>query len=318
FTKLMQANITLLMPPTSIESLRKMWKISKRTRKFMMMDVLRIYDERNCLVACGNVNFSRRTQCNKCGKDKKEGLIFKKGGTEIGKGLAEKSKGLFSADDWQCKSCGNVNWARRMTCNLCNAPKYGKTEQRTGFGGGYMERDEVVEYVHRDVEEDDSLVDEFGRKKKKRNSIETKVIVPEPKHEENEEQEVEEEEEEEDDDDDEDVSKYQLDSDEDDDDGGDVSKYDLEGSSDEDGKKSKSSSRSSSRSSRSKSRSSSRSSSSSSSSSRSRSRSRSSSGSKRKRSGKSRSRSGSPSPKTRRRSRSRSSSSEKRKSGSRR
>ena len=35
--------------------------------------------------------------------DKKEGLIFKKGGTEIGKGLAEKSKGLFSADDWQCK-----------------------------------------------------------------------------------------------------------------------------------------------------------------------------------------------------------------------
>ncbi|XP_063410656.1 zinc finger Ran-binding domain-containing protein 2-like isoform X3 [Mytilus trossulus] len=238
---------------------------------------------------CGNVNFSRRTQCNKCGKDKKEGLIFKKGGTEIGKGLAEKSKGLFSADDWQCKSCGNVNWARRMTCNLCNAPKYGKTEQRTGFGGGYMERDEVVEYVHRDVEEDDSLVDEFGRKKKKRNSIDTKVIEPEPKHEVKEE-EVEEEDEEEDDDDDEDVSKYQLDSDEDDDDGGDASKYDLEGSSDEDGKKSKSSSRSSSRSSRSKSRSSSRSSSSSSSSSRSRSRSRSSSVSKRKRSGKSRSR----------------------------
>ncbi|CAC5360628.1 Zinc finger Ran-binding domain-containing protein 2 [Mytilus coruscus] len=183
---------------------------------------------------CGNVNFSRRTQCNKCGKEKKDGLIFKKGGTEIGKGLAEKSKGLFSADDWQCKSCGNVNWARRMTCNLCNAPKYGKTEQRTGFGGGYMERDEVVEYVHRDVEEDDALVDEFGRKKKKfRNSTETKVI--EPKHEENEEQEEEEEEEE--DDDDEDVSKYQLDSDEDDDDGGDASKYDLQGSSDEDGKK---------------------------------------------------------------------------------
>ncbi|CAG2224343.1 Zinc finger Ran-binding domain-containing protein 2 [Mytilus edulis] len=182
--------------------------------------------------------FPEELSVTNVGKDKKEGLIFKKGGTEIGKGLAEKSKGLFSADDWQCKSCGNVNWARRMTCNLCNAPKYGKTEQRTGFGGGYMERDEVVEYVHRDVEEDDSLVDEFGRKKKKRNSIETKVIEPEPKHEENEEQEVEEEDEEEDDDDDEDVSKYQLDSDEDDDDGGDASKYDLEGSSDEDGKKS--------------------------------------------------------------------------------
>lgn len=29
-------------------------------------------------------------------------------------------------------SCANVNWARRMTCNVCNAPKYGKQEQRTG------------------------------------------------------------------------------------------------------------------------------------------------------------------------------------------
>ena len=29
--------------------------------------------------------------------------MYKKGGTEIGKSMAEKSKGLFSADDWQCK-----------------------------------------------------------------------------------------------------------------------------------------------------------------------------------------------------------------------
>ena len=35
---------------------------------------------------------------------KGDGLEFKKGGTEIGKNLAEKSKGLFSADDWQCKT----------------------------------------------------------------------------------------------------------------------------------------------------------------------------------------------------------------------
>ena len=35
---------------------------------------------------------------------KSDGLEFKKGGTEIGKQLAEKSKGLFSADDWQCKT----------------------------------------------------------------------------------------------------------------------------------------------------------------------------------------------------------------------
>jgi hypothetical protein len=36
--------------------------------------------------------------------DRKEGIVYKKGGQEIGKNLAEKSKGLFSADDWQCKT----------------------------------------------------------------------------------------------------------------------------------------------------------------------------------------------------------------------
>ncbi|KAJ8305555.1 hypothetical protein KUTeg_016100 [Tegillarca granosa] len=56
------------------------------------------------------------------------------------------------------ESCGNVNWARRMTCNMCNSPKYGKQEQRTGFGGGYMERDEVVEY--KDREDSDEEYDE--------------------------------------------------------------------------------------------------------------------------------------------------------------
>lgn len=36
--------------------------------------------------------------------DRMEGVEIKKQGTEIGKAMAEKSKGLFSADDWQCKS----------------------------------------------------------------------------------------------------------------------------------------------------------------------------------------------------------------------
>lgn len=47
-------------------------------------------------------------------------------GHEIGKAMAEKSKGLFSADDWQCTKCGNVNWARRNQCNVCNAPRFGE------------------------------------------------------------------------------------------------------------------------------------------------------------------------------------------------
>ena len=42
-----------------------------------------------------------------------------------------------------------------MTCNMCNTPKYGKQEQRTGFGGGYMERDEIVEYKDRRDSDDE-------------------------------------------------------------------------------------------------------------------------------------------------------------------
>ena len=54
-------------------------------------------------------------------------------GQSIGKEQAEKSKGLFSADDWSCSKCGNVNWARRNQCNMCNAPKHVELEVRTGM-----------------------------------------------------------------------------------------------------------------------------------------------------------------------------------------
>nr|CAG4652198.1 EOG090X0ECZ [Triops cancriformis] len=187
---------------------------------------------------CANVNFARRDACNRCGvpRGKKFSVLdpkcssfecvvevapSKAVGIEIGKAAAEKSKGLFSADDWQCSKCGNVNWARRSTCNVCNAPKVSDVEERTGYGGGYNER-EGIEYVER--EESDSEFDEFGRRKKKyRKSLpEKEKEKPAPpvetKEEDNE-------------DDEED--------DDDDDDGGDLSKYDLAGWSDLDDDKAK-------------------------------------------------------------------------------
>ncbi|XP_077499787.1 zinc finger Ran-binding domain-containing protein 2-like isoform X3 [Amblyomma americanum] len=106
---------------------------------------------------CGNVNFARRTSCNRCGKEKLDLASKRQLGHEIGKAAAEKSRGLFSADDWQCGRCGNVNWARRQSCNMCNAPKFGEVEERTGLGGGYNER-ENVEYVER--EESDGEYDD--------------------------------------------------------------------------------------------------------------------------------------------------------------
>ncbi|XP_011494784.1 PREDICTED: zinc finger Ran-binding domain-containing protein 2 [Ceratosolen solmsi marchali] len=115
---------------------------------------------------CGNVNFAKRSSCNRCGKDRGECPKKKKLGQEIGKAAAEKSRGLFSADDWQCSKCGNVNWARRQQCNMCNAPKFGEVEERTGYGGGYNDRG-VVEYKERRDDDDDEY-DEFGRRRKKR------------------------------------------------------------------------------------------------------------------------------------------------------
>ncbi|XP_033115085.1 zinc finger Ran-binding domain-containing protein 2-like [Anneissia japonica] len=180
---------------------------------------------------CGNDNFARRSQCNKCGQDKVN-VKFKSGGIEIGKQLAEKSKGLFAADDWQCKMCGNVNWSRRNECNVCKSPKVGCVESRTGYGGGFNER-ENVEYNDRD--DSDGEFDEFGRKKKKfrgqtkedprvnkkENVKEGSSDADEEKDEENNKSDA-----------------YKLNSDEeeddDDDDGNDLSAYDLGDSGDED------------------------------------------------------------------------------------
>ncbi|EFN82924.1 Zinc finger Ran-binding domain-containing protein 2 [Harpegnathos saltator] len=173
---------------------------------------------------CANINFARRNSCNRCGKDRGECPKKKKLGQEIGKAAAEKSRGLFSADDWQCSKCGNVNWARRQQCNMCNAPKFGEIEERTGYGGGYNDRG-VVEYKERRDEDDE--YDEFGRRKKKRklesrsddDSKDSKYSSPsrsksrdkDDRDERDEDEQAEEnEDEEEDDEEDGDLSKYDL------------------------------------------------------------------------------------------------------------
>lgn len=46
--------------------------------------------------------------------------------------------GMFAADDWTCPGCGNVNWARRPSCNKCSTSKPGTVDtNREGHGGGF-------------------------------------------------------------------------------------------------------------------------------------------------------------------------------------
>uniref|UniRef100_A0A1I8AAQ1 Zinc finger Ran-binding domain-containing protein 2 n=1 Tax=Steinernema glaseri TaxID=37863 RepID=A0A1I8AAQ1_9BILA len=109
---------------------------------------------------CAYINKEHFTKCRTCGREKPRAKQCV--GQEIGKDVAEKSKGLFSPQDWVCTKCNNVNWARRNVCNVCNTKKFGGADARTGYGGGYMDRQEV-EYISRKVDEE---FDEFGRKKK--------------------------------------------------------------------------------------------------------------------------------------------------------
>ncbi|OAF70982.1 hypothetical protein A3Q56_01265 [Intoshia linei] len=124
---------------------------------------------------CGNINFSKRLECNRCGKDKPYVQEKKKDG-KVGQKFAIRSNGLFSAEDWQCKGCGNINWAKRNTCNVCNKNRFEKPENRTGIGGGYCERDDNVEYNNHDDTMD--TYDEFGLiKKKYRKKDDAPVVV---------------------------------------------------------------------------------------------------------------------------------------------
>ncbi|KRX24121.1 Zinc finger Ran-binding domain-containing protein 2, partial [Trichinella nelsoni] len=175
---------------------------------------------------CSYINTIHHSSCQACGRRKPRG----KGtvGQAIGKDAAEKSKGLFEAEDWCCSKCGNINWARRATCNICNAKKFAEVEARTGYGGGYMDRQQV-EYIPRNESEEeyDEVLNHIWLLKGKRKRTNEKhdsgyenLDEKKGKMEKNDKERPEEEykgydmerEEEEDDDEDEDgdLSKYQL------------------------------------------------------------------------------------------------------------
>ncbi|KAI3447394.1 hypothetical protein Pfo_004059 [Paulownia fortunei] len=141
-----------------------------------------------CLnTSCGNVNFAFRGVCNRCGTARPTGASNGgagaggrgkgRGGPDLGgptRAVGATGGGLFGPNDWPCPMCGNINWAKRMKCNICNTNKPGQNEGgvRGGRGGGYKELDEEeieeTKRRRREAEEDDGeMYDEFGNLKKK-------------------------------------------------------------------------------------------------------------------------------------------------------
>ncbi|PKI54852.1 hypothetical protein CRG98_024735 [Punica granatum] len=137
--------------------------------------------------SCSNVNFAFRGVCNRCGSARPAGAGgggSQGGGRGRGRGTHDSGAagrpvgaaptGLFGPNDWPCPMCGNINWAKRTKCNICNTNKPGHNEGgvRGGRGGGYKELDEEeIEETRRrrrEAEEDDGeMYDEFGNLKKK-------------------------------------------------------------------------------------------------------------------------------------------------------
>ncbi|CAM8935759.1 unnamed protein product [Rhodiola kirilowii] len=151
--------------------------------------------------SCTNVNFAFRGVCNRCGTARPAGAFGSSGGGSgrgrgrnnsdsggAGRGLGG-PPGLFGPNDWACPMCANVNWAKRMKCNVCNTNKPGHNEGgvRGGRAGGYKELDEEeiqeTRRRRREAEEDDGeMYDEFGiLKKKYRAKTQTAVVAQAPR-----------------------------------------------------------------------------------------------------------------------------------------
>ncbi|KAF5754235.1 putative RNA recognition motif domain, Zinc finger, RanBP2-type, RNA-binding domain superfamily [Helianthus annuus] len=137
--------------------------------------------------SCTNVNFAFRGVCNRCGSARPAGASGggaggggrgrgRGGGPDSGggRGGVGGPTGLFGPNDWSCPMCANINWAKRLKCNICNTNKPGVSEGgvRGGRAGGYKELDEEeleeTKRRRREAEEDDGeMYDEFGNLKKK-------------------------------------------------------------------------------------------------------------------------------------------------------
>lgn len=96
--------------------------------------------------SCGNINFARRTECKQCGKPRTADAqpayapnhAALKASQQI-RGLAGPKTVIMGPGDWNCPSCGFMNFARRMECLQCKTdkPKSGTNSPGTSTAGAF-------------------------------------------------------------------------------------------------------------------------------------------------------------------------------------
>lgn len=77
---------------------------------------------------CFNVNWPKRSKCNKCGLDKS---------VAVTPGQSVNRQGSYDSGDaasnWACSECQNINWPKRTKCNKCGVDKDGMNPANTGI-----------------------------------------------------------------------------------------------------------------------------------------------------------------------------------------
>ena len=96
---------------------------------------------------CRNINWARRDTCNRCGTGRLQGpgaRVASSGSWQHDQRSDDNTRPGVpqpqNSIDWPCPQCGNINWAKRNQCNICQAMKPGlQQERREGIGGGFSE-----------------------------------------------------------------------------------------------------------------------------------------------------------------------------------
>jgi len=99
-------------------------------------------------MACKNINWPKRTECNKCSMPRAGGgagsalaQLRQLGGFGLpGLGGFAAPRGPHPDGSWLCPGCNNINWPRRTTCNKkeCGQPKPINAQAPPAAPGSYQ------------------------------------------------------------------------------------------------------------------------------------------------------------------------------------